>query len=460
MAEDIHSEGSEEEKKDSAGSQDDDDFGLPDLEFEELEELDLDLDDDEPEEEASADELDINLGSPPAEPEAPIAESDGSALEEGIDEVEDVLDSAQLISDRLGDTEEETSDPASASDINYDDLLGESSSSDSGESAPADEDMSELESIDINSEDTISSESDDSLANIDSPDELAALGIDEEEETSTESLFAADPDVSSESADSDIFGGEDDDFEGGSIFASDDVALESTESKEEFEAPAEEDALPPTYKPYADEETKGGFAKVIIFGALGFAIVGFIFYFFFMQSGGAAGEKHVAKKTTEVKKTTPTKTKKETASKEADDSKEVAKSSDKPEPKKASGNKTTGTSEAKAKTPAPKKKAPAKKVSKPKPKPASTAPAGEIVNIQAKTGRSYVIIGSFIDEDLANDFAKELSTSGSGVKVIFPYGNSKRYRVSIADFGSYSDATAQIGGYKASYGEDIWTLKY
>ncbi|MEQ6121307.1 SPOR domain-containing protein [Reichenbachiella sp. MALMAid0571] len=399
MAEDLHKEGFEEDKKQSSGSKDDDDFGLPDLEFEELEELDLDLDDD------SSDNTDSNV----------------SALDEGIDEVEDVMDSAQLISDRLG---EDSDDDESSDETN-------------------DDDMSVLDSIDMNSDDNVDNQ-DDSLNEISSPDELAALGMadEDEEESSTESLFAADD---SEPSESDVFGN-DSDFDGGSIFASDDISLKQ-EEKMEFES-AEDAELPPTYKPYSDDESKGGFAKVIIFGAIGFTLVGFIFYYFFTQDIGVGSEKS-EKKVEQV------------ASTKKPEVKPVAESKD-------GGEKTAETagekdSKSNTTTPAKTTTKPAatkSSTSKASPKPGSNAPAGEIVEIQSKTGRSYIIIGSFIDQDLANDYAKELSASGKGVKVIFPFGKSKRYRVSVVDFDSYADAMAQIGSYKSTYGEDIWTLKY
>ena len=159
MAEDLHKEGFEEDKKQNSGSKDDDDFGLPDLEFEELEELDLDLDDDSSE------------GSPVN------TDTSASALDEGIDEVEDVLDSAQLISDRLG----------------------EDSESEQLSDASKDDDISAMDSIDISSEESADNQ-DDGLNDISSPDELAALGMaDEDDGNSSDSLFAADDNASSDS---------------------------------------------------------------------------------------------------------------------------------------------------------------------------------------------------------------------------------------------------------------------
>ena len=106
MAEDIHSEGSEEEKKDN--SQQDEDFGLPDLEFEELEELDLSMEESESKQDNDSQDIvagsdDIDMSVLDDIEETPSTES---SLDEGINEIEDVLDSAQLISDRLGDEDE------------------------------------------------------------------------------------------------------------------------------------------------------------------------------------------------------------------------------------------------------------------------------------------------------------------------------------------------------------------
>ena len=492
MSEDQQKEGSEEEKKENLSSQDDDDFGLPDLEFEELEELDLDMEEDSNESlSGEGDTLDIgdDFGLDSDDEEEPVeklgvdslepSDQDVSALNEGIDEVEDVLDSAQLISDRLGDVEDTSTGEEYGSNINYDDLLSDADQE--VESEPSDkiedDELAELANIDIDSEDDYSSQQDDDLADIGSPDELAALGIAEEEETpseiqdevgleSTESLFGSDSDNELES-DSNIFGDSDDgeDFGGGSIFASDgdDEVNLTEETTEEFQE-QEESELPPTYKPYSEDSGKGGFAKVIIFGAILFAVIGFIFWFVSDKSDKPASHEQVAKAKTEKPATKPAASSDEKgkAEDENDSSSEETKKTDN------TTSKTTPTKEsaAKPKATATKPKAttskPAAAKPKPKaaPKPASTAPAGEIVAVTASTGRTYVIIGSFIDEDLANDYAKEISGSGKGVKVISPYGKSKRYRVSIADFASYSDAAPQMDSFKSEYSPDVWALKY
>lgn len=448
MADEKLNEGSEEENK---SNQSDEDFGLPDLEFDELQELDFNLDDSGEEEAAKEesalpepegidmsvlDDIDVPESSDDATGLQPgdLDPPEGSVLDEGIEEVEDVLDSAQLISDRLGDDEEDPLSPDFSSEINYDDLIGEGTDSSS-------EDISSVEDIglDLSTEDA---DTDDLLANIDSPDQLAALGIlDEGEGDEADSTAEDEPvlsdDLGDTSSGSSLFAVDDSAEDGDSIFATDSVSMD--EEKPVFEEP-DTPSLPPNYKPYSYEESSGGFAKVIIIGVLIITIIGGVFYY--MSPTG--GEKEVAKKETPKKRV-----KKKPVTK-------------KPEPKPAEGTAQTASTDAGSKPAA--TTTTTKKVEKPvaeKPQPkAAAANPGEIIRITERTSRSYVIIGSFVDEDLAMDYATELSGQGSGIKIIHPYGKSKRYRVSIADYASYGDAASQLSGFKGEYGDEVWALQY
>ncbi|MEO9804862.1 MAG: SPOR domain-containing protein [Reichenbachiella sp.] len=441
MADEKLNEGSEEENK---SNQSDEDFGLPDLEFDELQELDFNLDDSGEEETGSEegtlpepegidmsvlDDIDVpessddSVGLQPGDLDPP----EGSVLDEGIEEVEDVLDSAQLISDRLGDDEEDPLSPDFSSDINYDDLMGD----DAGSSS---EDVSTMEEMDLDLS-TDDADTDDLLANIDSPDQLAALGIldeDENEDSTSESESAFSDDFGSDdSSGSSLFAADDSPEDGGSIFATDSVDLE--DEKPVFEE-SDTPSLPPNYKPYSYEESSGGFAKVIIIGVLIITIIGGVFYYM----SPAGGEKEVAKKETPKKR--------------------VKKPVKKPEAKPVESTAQAAITGEESKTVTPKKEE-KPVVKKPQPK-AITANPGEIVQIKERTSRSYVIIGSFVDEDLAMDYATELSGQGSGIKIIHPYGKSKRYRVSIADYASYGDAASQLSGFKGQYGDEVWALQY
>lgn len=85
----------------------------------------------------------------------------------------------------------------------------------------------------------------------------------------------------------------------------------------------------------------------------------------------------------------------------------------------------------------------------------------EIEAITAPTGRSYIVIGSFVDEDLARDLGEKLMQGGVGIRILSPTRRAPLlYRVAVADFDTFGEASAQIEEYKLNYGESIWVLKY
>ncbi|MEQ9307524.1 MAG: SPOR domain-containing protein, partial [Marinoscillum sp.] len=90
----------------------------------------------------------------------------------------------------------------------------------------------------------------------------------------------------------------------------------------------------------------------------------------------------------------------------------------------------------------------------------NTKPAGEVTRLSEKTGKTYIIVGSFFDDDIANDFAGDLSVKGRSPMVIPPFGESRFYRVAIAEFETFKDAQASLDGYKTEFGADIWPLRY
>lgn len=85
---------------------------------------------------------------------------------------------------------------------------------------------------------------------------------------------------------------------------------------------------------------------------------------------------------------------------------------------------------------------------------------GSYSTISGRTGRSYIVIGSFIDEDLALDEAKELAEKGLSTQLIPPYNNVKYYRLAVQDHPSFAEAAMQLENLKQTYGENIWILKY
>lgn len=92
--------------------------------------------------------------------------------------------------------------------------------------------------------------------------------------------------------------------------------------------------------------------------------------------------------------------------------------------------------------------------------PEAPAAEGSVSNISQRTGRYYVVVGSFVDGDLAADFADRLAKEGQQAKIIEPTGTQKFYRLSVNDGESLSDLQATMENMKGKYGENIWILKY
>ena len=86
--------------------------------------------------------------------------------------------------------------------------------------------------------------------------------------------------------------------------------------------------------------------------------------------------------------------------------------------------------------------------------------AGTVSSISSRTGRYYVIAGSFIDGDLAQDYAEELAKKGMDAKIIEPSGTRKFYRLSVKDGESLVDLQAELDSLRAEFGENVWIVKY
>ncbi len=94
------------------------------------------------------------------------------------------------------------------------------------------------------------------------------------------------------------------------------------------------------------------------------------------------------------------------------------------------------------------------------PAPASMMPAGEITQLESATGKSYIIISSFIDEDLAMDHAKKLAADGESPIIIPPFRDYRFYRVAVAEFESFTDANNNLLSYQDRFGGEVWALRY
>jgi hypothetical protein len=85
---------------------------------------------------------------------------------------------------------------------------------------------------------------------------------------------------------------------------------------------------------------------------------------------------------------------------------------------------------------------------------------GQVNVLNSRTGRSYVVVGSFYDEDMASDYAKKLADNGTSAYIIPPFGKSKFNRVAIAETETFADATSKATELAGEYNEQPWPLKY
>jgi len=85
---------------------------------------------------------------------------------------------------------------------------------------------------------------------------------------------------------------------------------------------------------------------------------------------------------------------------------------------------------------------------------------GSVEIIEAKTGRYYIVVASDIDDDLAMDFAKNLSKSGTSSKIIKPLGKNIYHRVTVGDYETFSEAQGKADELKGTFGNNIWVVKH
>ena len=275
-----------------------------------------------------------------------------------------------------------------------------------------------------------------------------ALG-DEEESTDETS-------VSDESEKDGIYTEESfDDFDPGgldgevsnSVFDSDDTLedefkeFESEESEEAFQTP-------PSSSISKDDASasKGKFVRTVIFGTILFVGLGFGSWYayttFFSEEAKEIAQKKTPKKA-QKKKPKPTKPVSDSTSvaeqqtNQPDKTNTSTKVESKPETSsvaKTSGGASEST-------------------------PVATNP-GTINNLSARTGNTFVIIGSFVDGDIARDFAGKLASEGKSPSIIPPFGKGLFYRVAIAGFPTIASAQQNLDGFKNDYGQDVWILRY
>lgn len=74
--------------------------------------------------------------------------------------------------------------------------------------------------------------------------------------------------------------------------------------------------------------------------------------------------------------------------------------------------------------------------------------------------RYFVVVGSFIDQDLAMDHSQKLNNAGISTYLIHPYEDIPFYRLSVGNYDSFNRAVQEMNRIKSDYKEDLWVLKY
>jgi cytoskeletal protein RodZ len=87
---------------------------------------------------------------------------------------------------------------------------------------------------------------------------------------------------------------------------------------------------------------------------------------------------------------------------------------------------------------------------------------GEITTITQKTGRSYVVVGSFVDSDFANDYSIELAAKGANPKILVPDGGKGFHRVAVGDFETFVEAENRANEVRTDgdFGDQVWPLRF
>lgn len=88
--------------------------------------------------------------------------------------------------------------------------------------------------------------------------------------------------------------------------------------------------------------------------------------------------------------------------------------------------------------------------------------AGEISTITQKTGRSYVVVGSFVDGDFANDFSMELAAKGANPKILVPEGGKGFHRVAVEEYETFVEAENRANEVRngGDFGDQVWPLRF
>ncbi len=84
----------------------------------------------------------------------------------------------------------------------------------------------------------------------------------------------------------------------------------------------------------------------------------------------------------------------------------------------------------------------------------------EVQILSERSGRYYIVLESFIDEDFAKDFGTKIAQEGTPSFLIPPYSKKKMQRVAIGGYDSMEEAKSGLNNLPEEYGTGKWILKY
>ena len=83
-----------------------------------------------------------------------------------------------------------------------------------------------------------------------------------------------------------------------------------------------------------------------------------------------------------------------------------------------------------------------------------------VVTSRIENPRYFLVVGSFIDEDMATDYSKDLIQKGMSTYLVHPYGEIAYYRLAIGQFENFALAAVEMDRVQGDFKENLWVLKY
>lgn len=83
-----------------------------------------------------------------------------------------------------------------------------------------------------------------------------------------------------------------------------------------------------------------------------------------------------------------------------------------------------------------------------------------ITRVSAPQGLYHVVVASYIDLDLATDYAKQLIKQGAHVKILEPRKGKHFFYVAVEQGASFQEASEKAVELKPLYGAQTWVLRY